>query len=237
MTVEPISKYGVQLVRKKPMRRIILLSLTFLFVLGLGSVVLGSIYVSRIYDQRAEISPVRLDRTLGSYCFEPQTTDDFQEFWREFRGAVGSEDKEKLFALIHTCSFNWWGPSLPLRDADCVPGPVEGCQHHPYTLGGRGVFGSRNDFDMTYDRIFTKAIRTRIMDGSPWKMCEGFAISWESDGNGTDSLTFEKIKGVGYKFSGLDWEPDPPEMLRLYARDCGKRAAPEPPSPPPNSAP
>ena len=220
------------------MRPVIRYSVAILVLIGLGSSVAGLIYLRRVYGSNAEINPVRIDRTLGSYCAEAQTMDDFQEFWREFRRAVSAEDKDKLFSLIGTCDFVWWEePSLPLKMADCVLGPTEDCNYPAYLVGGRQLFQSRSDFDGTYGRIFTRANRDKILNGTPWQTGNGYAISWEPARYETYSLTFERLEGIGYKFTGLEWEPEPLDMLKSDAAKARANSHHPTVSPPPNSTP
>lgn len=221
------------------MHRIIRVSLAFFLFLGLGSSIVGLIYLRRVYGLNEDIGPIRIDRTLASYCTEPQTTKDFQEFWREFRSAVSADDRDKLFPLIHTCRFSWWDQhDLVLREANCVPGPIEDCHPRPHYFGGYQIFESRHDFDMTYERIFTKANKLRILNGTPWQTSNGYAVSWEPGPNETYSLNFERIEEVGYKFAGLAWEPDPLEFLKMYAAKARSQAdSHQIPFPPPNSTP
>jgi hypothetical protein len=219
------------------MRRIIQYFVVVLFLIGLVLSVAGLVYLRRVYGRNEDVSPVRLDRTLGSYCTEPSTANNFQEFWGELRGAVRSEDKDKLFSLIHTCGFVWWErPSLPLKSADCVPGPTEDCHYSAYLVGGRQLFQSRNDFEETYGRIFTKANRDRILNGTPWETANGYAISWEPAQYETYSLNFERLEGIGFKFTGLDWEPEPLVALKSDAARAREKARASP-SPPPNLVP
>lgn len=212
------------------MRRIIRYSGALLFAILLASSVAALIYLRGVYGRNEDVSPVRLDRTLGSYCTESSTTNNFQEFWGQFREAVAVEDKDRLFSLTRKCAFQWWDPPrLPLRSADCIPGPIDCDLGY---AGGRQIFESQSDFDETYNRIFTKANRNRILNGTPWETGSGYAISWETN-YGTYSLKFDRVDGVGYKFSGLDWEPIPLEMLKVYAAKTREEVRSSA-SPPPN---
>ena len=221
------------------MRRIIRYCVVVLFLIGLVSGITGLIYLRRLYGRIDEVSPVRLDRTLKSYCTEPSSTNTFQEFWSEFREAVRAENKDKLFSLIDTCSFTWWDqPTLPLAYADCAPGPNQDCYYPAHYLGGGQLFQSRSDFDKTYDRIFAKEFRAKMLTIAPWQVSEErYSVSWEVAMYETYSLNFERIAGVGYKFTGSDWEPVPLDALKTYAAKAREAKPRETLAQPPNSIP
>jgi hypothetical protein len=227
------------------MRRIVLHSVAVLFLIGLASSVVGLFYLRRVYDRNEDVGPVRLDRKLGDYCTEASTTNDFDQFWSEFRTAVKSDNKDKLFAMVRACDFVWEGqpwktePTLKLKLADCVVGPLDDCQPWGYSTGARQVFQNRTDFDKNYDRIFTKAITDGVLNGVPWEESEGrYDVSWEPAKNETLSLTFERLVGIGYKFSGLEWVPEPVWALKLEAAKARRKTNPSASvAPQPNSTP
>ena len=203
------------------MRRTFQYVVAILVLLGLGSSVVGLIYLRRVYGRNEDVSPVRLDRTLGDTCTQLPTTNDFERFWREFQSAVRSRDKDKLFPMMHTCGFVWWGEQLTLRSVHWIPGRDATLQ----AVSGALIFEGREDFDKNYDRIFTKVIRAKILNGVPWQEDEGrHAVSWETGRDETYSLRFERLDGVGYKFTGLEWEPEPLNAIKSNAAKARQKA-------------
>lgn len=160
------------------------------------------VYWRVVPQAQAEIGPV----TLEYSCDQSQTTSNFERFWLEFRAAVKSEDKESLFLMVNRCSFVWddgTGSHLPLRSPVQIAAGFVG----PYqAIGTPLVFETQDDFLQNYQIVFSRPIRDRLLASAPVAFFEGAReIRWRK--NGLSSLRFDNVAGVGYKFSGLSWEP------------------------------
>ena len=216
------------------------LSLLLIAIIGL-TILLWS-YVRQIVTSRPTIAVVKIDRPLGEYCVEAQTTTDFNEFWLRFRTAVEAEDRKKLFALMRTCAFIWEQapkqPNLQLKQADCVVSAIEDCHYPELMSGAPQIFEDRRDFDLNYDRVFSKDIRRRVLTGAPWQEnVDRYLLSWDSARDESCSLVFERVDKVGYKFTGLEWGPYPVSFLKEEAKRPPNFIISAPSAPPPNSIP
>ena len=179
-------------------RRLFASLLVLCFCLAIACLV----YVQAGPQTQAEIGPV----TLEYSCEQAKTTSDFERYWSEFRTAVRSGNKESLFSMVNTCSFVWdngTGSTLPLRSPEQIAAEFIG----PYkAVGTPLVFETQDDFLQNYNVVFSPPIRDRLLRNAPVRLFEGVnEIRWRD--KGLNSLRFDNVAGVGYKFSGLSWEP------------------------------
>jgi hypothetical protein len=169
---------------------------------------IGLIWIVRSAESMKEsslISPVSLDYS----CNEPKTSNNFEEFWPKFRAAVESDNREELFLLIDKCRFIWddrGGSDLPLKSEEEIRASLNFQPPPARAINSPLVFETQDDFSRSYHLIFSPSNKKRILAFQPKKVSDGFyEISWREDG--LRSLFFRQLDGIGYKFSGLLWEP------------------------------
>ena len=204
-------------------------SLVTAFIVAATAVAIGTVYVNRVVSEEARIDPVRLDRTLDSYCEEVRTTNEFGDFLRDFRSAVASDDKKSLWSMVEKCRFWWETPAIPLKLGNCTLTITADCEKR--WPGSPQIFLGFHDFESAYDKIFSPDIKQRILANDPWQSAHGYSISWEADGGaGTSSILFYWTAGVGYKYSGVEWVPDSVEAVKFQAKQARDSACPQPDS-------
>ena len=92
-------------------------------------VCLASVIVLRTNAiEQTAISPV----TLKFSCNETPTSNDFQQFWSNFRGAVKTNDKDTLYSLTTGCGLDGARISGPLVNFARFPQDV---YLNPYWIG------------------------------------------------------------------------------------------------------
>ena len=131
---------------------------------------------------------------------EERTPDDFGQFWSEFRSAVSSDDKEKLYALTRHEQFSWEAGEVRL--------------HHPL-CGEDGdyyfVIRSYDEFSRSYDQLFAASFKKAILTRAPVPNNQHlYTISWvERKGRYGNSyeLMFSNANGRGFKFIGASMGP------------------------------
>ena len=179
----------------------------------LAAAVMFQILNRKLQVNLTAVPPVDL---YDSKCIEPKTTNDFAQFWNRFRGAVGDQDKSKLFSMLRTCSFDWFvlndneqfrKPLAPTFTPVSFPPPFQSQTLIRTSRSGTSfVFQDADDFLANYAVIFSNRITRHILTDTPIETTDGrYEIRWRDDGLRT--LRFERIPEVGYKFGGLQWNP------------------------------
>jgi hypothetical protein len=182
-----------------------------LMTFGLGVAVASLAYSTLRRDQYIEIPQQRL---RSESCLEEETPKEFSAFWLEFRSALQHEDKPKLFSMTRKCGFDWQpfaGRPLvkPLEDdSGYVPSQLRAPFEVSTTSswGPNLRFGTYENFLENYEIIFSKSIRLRLLQSDPGPSTEcQYAISWRE--RVLNHLCFERVDAMGFKFSGLTFEP------------------------------
>ena|ERR1051325_7129929 len=179
-----------------------------------AAIVILVIVNRRLRREVTGIPPVALH---DSTCVEPATTSDFPKFLQQFREAIKSKDKRKLFSMVHTCSFYWdvLNENEALRKPVLAPAyaPYQRPPYFIYTLvrgartGSSLVFETDDDLLANYDVIFSDFITRHLLGDTPTAGMDGrFEIRWRRN-DGLRTLSFDRIDNLGYKFTGLQWEP------------------------------
>ena len=180
------------------------------FVLGIQAV--------KVLEQMASAAPSEIDSIKLSpfACSESVTSSDFAQFWSKFRTAVAANDRDSLFQLTRTCSFNWEVPhpdellpvALELKDPDRPqPAPFLVNEFVVSSRSGIGLtFVTKEEFLANYDWIFSAQIRHKILDQDLTYISDEIrVISWADSYE--RNLAFELDKRTGYKFAGLEFVP------------------------------
>lgn len=181
--------------------------LQFSKVTVLAIILLLSLTGCRAAPPPSNIPPV----VLKFACDETPTTADFQQFWTTFRAAVQTDDKDRLYALTARCEFTWWNwehQRLQLRTREFLDTSYSGNlgAHDNPAINAALVFQTKQEFIDSYGIIFTADTKRHFLDGKVSETGSGrYDIRWRDDG--LNSLSFRNVAGVGYKFTGKDWEP------------------------------
>ena len=181
------------------------------FVVGLA--VAWFVNVSQKPEEQSEVSPINLDHMRESYCNRSETPHDFEQFWTEFQSAVRTDDKAKLFSMIEVCNFDWqesWMErKLDLKTVDELYlkfQVVDMKSIYDLRTSNHYFFEEQNDFIRNYDRIFTKRVKSEILENkSPKGSEQSYFIEW-LEKNGSATLNFID-SGSGFKFVGLEIGP------------------------------
>lgn len=137
-----------------------------------------------------------LDQAPYEVYPEARTTDDFDQFWSEFKSAVARDDKEKLYTLVHCNEFSWDAGEVNLKDKRSA----EISDHYR-------VIRNYDDFARNYSKIFPAFIKRAILSRQPMKSngFGGYDVQWvEGKGRYKEfyTLMFFNNEDYGYKFMG-----------------------------------
>jgi hypothetical protein len=191
------------------MRRIIPLILGALLVISIG---LFATFVFAMRRNSVDEHAIPVVTSKFS-CTETPTTQTFEQFWATFHAATQKDDKETLFALTSRCDFGWWwayARGVRLRPRYYFDAIAAGQLPEPglEVMGGDShlVFETQQDFFDNYSAIFSQESKQHILNGTPAQTADGlYCVSWRDVW--LKHLCFNRLDGVGYKFTGSDWEP------------------------------
>lgn len=126
---------------------------------------------------------------VWTYYDDSWTTDDFEQFGAEFKSAVRSDDKEKLFSLTLHKQFSWEERGLRLSSK-----PNDNYYY---------FIKSYDEFLRDYQKIFSAQIKREILNGKFIESTKQFySLEWQTQ-EASYTLMFQYIEGKGYKFTGL----------------------------------
>ncbi|MDT7604462.1 MAG: hypothetical protein QOF61_2459 [Acidobacteriota bacterium] len=140
---------------------------------------------------------VTLDQAPYEVYPEATTTDDFDQFWSEFKSAVARDDKETFYALVHCNEFSWEPSSLKLN-----------YKLSAHVLNYYHVIKNYDEFARNYSDIFPDFVKRAILTREPQRgnSASEYSIEWvEGKGRYKSAFTlmFSKVEGKGYKFMGM----------------------------------
>lgn len=135
----------------------------------------------------------------AEYYPDARTTDDFKQFWAEFKAAVRRDDKKALYALTTHNDFTWHPKSLKL---------------HYKTREGYYAIRSYEEFAQSYPDIFPSALKQAILTKKPEKpdpRLDYYTLLWteklswvekKERSNWTCLLMLTRNSESGYKLDG-----------------------------------
>ena len=189
-------------------------------ILGVIAIAVVGLYLGLIVAMRRNPVDERAipPTTLKLSCAETPTTDDLERFLADLRDAIQSDDKRTLFLLTSHCEFSWWGwyrRGVRLRTAEDLQTIASGSlPREGWAILGVNpnlVFESEQDFENNYQTIFTPETKRRLLTGKFQPAMEGkygmYYTGWRVASDGYYYLMVRRIKGIGFKLTGLAWEP------------------------------
>lgn len=118
--------------------------------------------------------------SVGAFAFAagPAQTDEFGLFFKDFKKAVDTDDKETISSMINFPNFYWEENNLQVKSKDA--------------------------FLKNYDRMFTPVFKKKITAaGKPSKVDENtYFLNWYVQDT-EYSLDFARKPGESFKFLGL----------------------------------
>lgn len=172
------------------------------FAVGLSSALLPGFAPRsmKFFGEPAADVPAAAMNGVSYRCLESydvtRTTDDFGQFWAEFKSAVARDDRERLYALTEHGEFEWTTGGLSLGRHACGKSSLYYFLIRDY-----------DEFDRNYELIFTPEVREAILTGAPEPFgSQTYNLYFEGDARGRREklvLEFGKFRGAGFKFDGM----------------------------------